>query len=269
MFHAYLDEFGIHGNSEATAVIAAVGMPAAWERFDSQWAELVRDVGVNGRHHRDSCNCRKGYGSLTDSQWIEARDKLCQLLIDAQFFIVGAAIGRHTYNRARTHGKWRLPSNPYKFCLERCLQQVTKKVYQSHRDDGMRIYYDAAKQHSRIARELTRWHKETFAPNYLSQYRNRVLEIEFSNGGIKFARAVSDVIAYEACEYMRADTGIPFLGAKLADRPTPEPRPIISKLIEERVPLAVTTYTDWYLDFELTHAAERIGEVPPRPIAWD
>jgi hypothetical protein len=35
------------------------------------------------------------------------------------------------------------------------------------------------------------------------------------------------------------------------------------------IPLAVTTYTDWYLDFELTHAAERIGEVPPRPIAWD
>ncbi len=270
MFHAYLDELGIHTNSGATAVIAAVGMPATWERFDSEWTAFVQDVGVNAWHHRDFCNRRKGYGSLTDPQWIGVRDKLCQLLIDAQFFIAGAAIGRQTYNEARAKGKWRLPDDPYKFCLERCLQQVTKKVYQSYRDDGVRICYDAAKQHGRIARELLRWHKETFEPNYLSQYRNRTLEIEFGDGGVKSARAVPDIIAFEACEYIRADTGIPFLGAKLMDQPTPEPRPIIKSLFEsQRVPLAVTTYTDWYLDFDLAHAADPIGDVPPRPIAWD
>ena len=245
-------------------------MPAAWAKFDSRWTEFVQGVGVNVWHHRDFCNRRKGYGALTDSQWIEARDKLCQLLIDAQFFIAGAAIGRQTFNKARVEGKWRLPDDPYKFCLERCLQQVTKKVYQSYRDDGVRVYYDAARQHGRIARELMRWHKETFEPNHLSQYRNRTLEIEFGDGGVKSARAVPDIIAFEACEYIRADTGIPFLGAKLADRPTPEPRSIIKSLFEsQRVPLAVTTYTDWYLDFDLTHADERIGDVLPRAIAWD
>jgi hypothetical protein len=270
MFHAYLDESGIHAGSAATAVIAVVGIPASWTKFDSEWPSFVQGVGVSVWHHRDFCNRRKGYGSLTDSQWLEARDKLCQLLIDAQFFIAGAAIGRQTYEKVRADGKWRLPDDPYKFCLERCLKQVTKKIYQSYRDDGVRIYYDAAKQHGGIARELLRWHKETFEPNYLSQYRDRMIEIEFGDGGIKSARAVPDIIAFEACEYVRADTGIPFLGAKRVDQPTPEPRPVIKKLFEsQRVPLAVTTYTDWYLDFELTNDGERIGQAPPRAIAWD
>jgi hypothetical protein len=43
MFHAYLDESGIHANSGAAAVIAAVAMPAAWEKFESQWTAFVRD----------------------------------------------------------------------------------------------------------------------------------------------------------------------------------------------------------------------------------
>jgi hypothetical protein len=214
MFHAYLDESGIHAGSAATAVIAVVGIPASWTKFDLEWPSFVQGVGVSVWHHRDFCNRRKGYGSLTDSQWLEARDKLCQLLIDAQFFIAGAAIGRQTYERVRADGKWRLPNDPYKFCLEQCLKQVTKKIYRSNRDDGVRIYYDAAKQHGGIARELLRWHKETFEANYLSQYRDRIIEIEFGDGGIKSARAVPDIIAFEACEYVRADTGIPFLGAK-------------------------------------------------------
>ncbi len=270
MLHVYLDESGIHASSQATAVIAAVAAPAAWEKFDAEWICFLQDIGIDAWHHRDFCNRRKGYGSLTDNQWTEASDKLCQLLINTQFFIAGSAIGRQTYDKARAEGKWRLPVDPYKFCLERCLQQVTKKIYASYRDEGVRIYYDAAKQHGRIARELLRWHKETFEPSYLSQYKTRRMEIEFGDGGIQSGRSVPDIIAFEACEYLRANTGIPFLGAKLVDGPTPEPRPIIKRLFESgRVPLAVTTYTDWYLDFELTHAGDRIGEVSPRVIAWD
>jgi hypothetical protein len=67
MFHASLDESGIHANSGAAAVIAAVSMPAAWEKFESRWTAFVRDVGVRDWHHRDFCNRRKGYGSLTDA----------------------------------------------------------------------------------------------------------------------------------------------------------------------------------------------------------
>jgi hypothetical protein len=115
MLHVYLDESGIHASSQATAVIAAVAAPAAWEEFDAEWISFLQDIGINAS--------RKGYGSLTDNQWTAARDKLCQLLINTQFFIAGSAIGRQTYNKARAGGKWRLPVDPYKFCLERCLQQ--------------------------------------------------------------------------------------------------------------------------------------------------
>ncbi len=270
MLCAYLDESGIHATSEATAVIAAVGAPAGWAKFDVEWQSFLQDVGINAWHHRDFSSRRKGYGSLTESQWIEAGHRLCQILIDAQFFIAGSSIGRQIYDKARAEGKWILPADPYKFCLERCLGQVTKQIYASYRDEGICIYYDAAKQHGRIARELLRWHKETFEPSYLSQHKDRRIDIEFGDGGIKSGRAVPDIIAFEACEYVRANTGIPFLGAKVIDGPTPEPRPIIVKLFESRrVPLAVTTYTDWYLDFDLAHAGDRIGEVPPRRISWD
>ncbi len=169
MLHAYLDESGIHANSEAIAVIAAVGDPAAWIKFDTEWISFLQELGVDAWHHRDFSNRRMGYGLLTGAEWIEARDKLCQLLINAKFFIAGCAIGRRTYEKARAEGKWRLPADPYKFCLERCLQQVTKKIYESHRDGGVHNYYDAAKQRGRIARELLRWHMQTFEPNHLSQ----------------------------------------------------------------------------------------------------
>jgi hypothetical protein len=270
MLHAYLDESGIHANSAATAVIAAVGNPAAWEDFDAKWRQFLDELGLDTWRHRDFCNRRKGYGSLTDDRWISARDKLCQLLIDAQFFIAGTAIGRRLYEKVRATGKWRLPADPYKFCLERCLHQVTKRIYSSHEDRGIRIYYDAVKQHGPIARELLGWHRETFEPSYLSQFKIRDMQIEFDDGGVKAARAIPDIIAYEACKYICADTGIPFLGAKFTDRSTPEPRPIIKALFEShRVPLAVVTYTDWYLDLDLQHAGDSVGEVPPKAIAWD
>jgi hypothetical protein len=142
-------------------------------------------------------------------------------------------------------------------------------MLRSHKDEGVRIHYDSAKQHGRIARELLRWHRETFEPNHLSQNRIRTMEIEFSDGGVPSARAVPDIIAFEACEYVRANTVIPFLGAKIKDGPTPEPRPIIKKLFDsQRVPLAVTTYTDWFLDFDLEHTADRIESgAEPKPIA--
>ena len=268
MLHAYLDKSGIHSDSDATAVIAAVGTAAAWDQFAAQWSSLLTDFGIDAWHHRDFCNRRKGYGSLTEIQWLAARDKVSQLLIDAQFFIGGAAIGRDLYERARASGKWRLPSDPYQFCLERCLHQVTKQVYASYADHGIRIYYDAEKQHGPITRELLRWHQTTFQPNYLSQYKTREVQIEFEAGGLSAARAVPDIIAFEACAYIRADTGIPFLGANFTDRPTPEPRPLIKALFNsQRVPLAVTTYTDWYLDFDLSHATEQLPD-EAEPLRW-
>jgi hypothetical protein len=244
--------------------------PAAWEDFDATWRQFLDELNLDTWRHRDFCNRRKGYGSLTDDRWIGTRDKLCKLLIDAQFFIAGTAIGRRLYEKVRATRKWRLPADPYKFCLERCLHQVTKRIYSSHEDRGVRIFYDAPKQHGRIARELLRWHRQTFEPSYLSQFKTRDMLIEFDDGGVKGARAIPDIIAFEACEYVRADTGIPFLGAKFTDRPTPEPRPIIKALFEShRVPLAVVTYADWYLDFDLEHAGDSVGEVPPKAIAWD
>jgi hypothetical protein len=76
-------------------------MPAAWKKFDSQWTAFIQEIGVNTWHHRDFCNRRRGYGALTDAQWMEAGDRLCKLLIDAQVFIAGAVIGRQTYNKAK------------------------------------------------------------------------------------------------------------------------------------------------------------------------
>src|SRR5215467_15094229 len=136
MFCAYLDESGIHKNSDATAVIAAVGTPASWQKFDCEWTPFLQEVGVNSWHHRDFNSRRKSYGALTEPQWIEVRHRLCELLIEAQFFIAGASVARQTYDKARASGKWQLPADPYKFCLERCLRQVTKRIYHSQKRRG-------------------------------------------------------------------------------------------------------------------------------------
>ena len=49
-------------------------------------------------------------------------------------------------------------------------------------------------------------------------------------------------------------------------------RPIIKMLIEaQRVVMAVTTYTDWYLDFDLDHASvvlEDNAPAKPSPKFW-
>jgi hypothetical protein len=267
MLHAYLDESGIHAESKATAVVAAVGSADGWTRFDQRWSVLLSKIGIDAWHHRDFCSRRKGYGALTDGEWLEVRNEVCALLVEAGLFIGGAAIGRDVYECARNGGKWRLPANPYQFCLERCLRQMTKGVYSSYEDRGIRIYYDAAKQHGPITRELLQWHKATFKPNYLSQYKVRQIELEFDNTGPSAARAVPDIIAYEACAYIQADTGIPFLGAKLIDQSTPEPRPIIKALFDAGVPLGVATYTDWNLDFDLRQASETLPD-GAKPLRW-
>jgi hypothetical protein len=201
---ANIAPFASPGNTRGgrKTVIAAIGMPATWATFNSKWPSFVRSLAIGVWHQRDICNRRKGYGSLTTTgtSFVWNDQKLAKpvtpsshwLSVDAQFFIAGAAIGRQTYETG-------------KGCLKMAIA----------RDLGTCIYYDAAKQHGRIARELLRWHKRTFEPNYLSQYRDRIIEIEFGDGGGAGGLDVPDIIAFAAC--VRADTGIPFLGANLVE----------------------------------------------------
>jgi hypothetical protein len=151
-----------------------------------------------------------------------------------------------------------LPNDPYEFCLERCLEQVTKRVYSAPPDNGVNIFYDNQKQFGRITGRLLRWHKKTFEPNRLSEFRQRQIDLQFipsSRDAPGFA--VPDILAFECCEYLRANTGIPFLGAKLMSGPTPEPRPIVTKFFESKRPAlaVVKTYTEWFLDFDLSNDA--------------
>ena len=268
MLHAYLDESGIHDFSEAVAVIAAVATPQIWEAFGLAWTEFLTELGLDCWHHRDFDKVRNDYRVLLPGKLAWARERMCEIISDAGPFIVGAAIGRSLYKQVRRGKKWRLPCDPYNFCLERCLNQAIKRVFSSRRDEGIILFYDNKKRYGGISQELTRWHRETFEPSYLSQFKQRAIDLQFLEAPDVPARSVSDVIAFEACAYVQANTGIPFLGAQLVSGETPEPRPIIKRLIElKRAVMAVTTYTDLHLDFDLTHAGIVIGENAPAPLA--
>jgi hypothetical protein len=269
MLHAYLDESGTHYSSDAVAVVAVVATPEAWETFTVTWTEFLAELGLQSWHHRDFDKRRNQYRVLTPKELDWARQRLCEIIGDGGFFIGGTAIARSLYKRVSAEGKWRLPRDPYNFCLERCLCQITKRIFSSRQDDGVVLLYDNRMQYGRISRDLTRWHRESFEPSYLSQYKARKISLEFLEAPPAPAQAVPDIIAFEACAYVQANTSIPFLGAKLLSGETPEPRPIIKMLTEDqRVVMAVTTYTDWYLDFDLEHASVRVEDNgPERPSA--
>jgi len=268
MLHAYLDESGIHDSSKAVAVIAAVATPQIWQAFDSKWTSFLTELGLSRWHHRDFDKVRNDYRILSSDKLNWARERLCQIISDAAPFIVGAAIGRRLYEQVREQGKWRLPHDPYNFCLERCLNQAIKRVFSSRRDEGIVLFYDNKKRFGGISRELTRWHRDTFEASYLSEFKQRAIDLQFLEVPDVPARSVPDIIAFEACAYIEADTGIPFLGAKLVEGETPEPRPIIKRLMDlQRAILAVITYTASHLDLDLDHAGVVIRNNPPTLLA--
>lgn len=267
MLHAYIDESGTHADSDAVAVVAALAEPAVWERFRELWRPFLHHLGLGRWHHRDFDNRRYNYGALADKEWVSARDRLCEIIIELGLFIGGAAIARSTYREVAGRGKWKLPDDPYEFCLERCFHQVINRVYSKRPDKGVDIFYDNEKQFGRIAREVVRWHKETFEPNRLSEFDQRRIELRFTATNDAPALAVPDILAFEACEYVRADTGIPFLGARLTVGETPEPRPIITKLSDAKVPMMVVAYDELFLDLDLSQAGVSTDPVP-RGIAW-
>jgi hypothetical protein len=241
VLHAYIDESRTHDQSAAVAVIAAIATPAAWEQFSKVWGRFLQKFNLLRWRQRDFDRRRNGYGALTVEQVGWARDRLCEILIEFGLFIAGAAIGRETYDRSLVGRRWRLPPQPYQLCSERCLEKVIKRVYSARDDEGVRMFYDNEAQYGRISRELVRSHRETFEPRYLSQLREREVELQFTaaSGALR-PFAVPDVIVFEACEYVKSDTGIPFLGAKLLAGDTPQPREIIKRSFESnRVVLAV------------------------------
>jgi hypothetical protein len=89
MFAAYFDESGTHSASSALVVAGYLSPVSQWQRFDGEWADLLRDLGIESPFHM--VDFSNGQGQFKG--WPEAKRRNCVTQITG-------IIGRRTQFRA-------------------------------------------------------------------------------------------------------------------------------------------------------------------------
>ncbi len=84
VLHAYLDDSGTHGGSNAVAVAGYISTADQWVLFESEWNKALEDWGLKHFHMTDFANRVKVYRHWTDE---ERRTRLARLV---------GIINRHT-----------------------------------------------------------------------------------------------------------------------------------------------------------------------------
>jgi len=161
---AYLDDTGTHSGSRIVGVLGWVASTDAWISWENKWrAFLAKYQLPNGWKHSEFGSVHAGrhgdYRDWSEAKWLSARRAVWELLSGDDIFGIGYAVVVPHYLGVLAEGQYELPSDPYEFCLDRCLSLILHRSYNLPHGEGIAIYCDQSKAQERVGNALATWHE--------------------------------------------------------------------------------------------------------------
>jgi hypothetical protein len=212
----YLDDTGTHSGSRIVGVIGAAASTDAWISWEKKWCAFLIDNGLQkGWKHSDFGSSFVGgrYGEYEDwseAKWLLARRRVWEIISEEDLFGVGYAVVTSDYEQIVAEAKYELPSDPYEFCLDRCLNLILHRSFNLPHSEGIAIFCDQSKEQERIGSALAVWH-EKYVTLYADVGYRAVPTTTVYGSRLKYIPLqAADIMAtevYRACEsFLRGST---------------------------------------------------------------
>jgi hypothetical protein len=126
---AYLDDTGTHSGSRIVGVLGWAASTDAWISWENKWRTFLTENELpNGWKHSNFGSAYAGrhgdYRHWSEAKWLLARRRVWELLSGDDVFGIGHAVVVPHYQEILAEGRYELPSDPYEFCLDRCLSLI-------------------------------------------------------------------------------------------------------------------------------------------------
>ena len=257
VLRGYLDASGTDPKQRVVAVAGWAATEAEWDGWERDWVAFLKEAELekNGWHHTDFLNRRNDYRQWKDAKLIWAEGELRRIFRKLTLFGVGTAVWREHYLELWQSGKWRMPREPYAYCLDDCLEVLVHRFHEAPKDEGIAIYIDQDDPaREKLGSVLAEWHGAYLKRNVEAQNPDREVSVTYGSRQQYKPIQAADILVNETYRYMHAETGISNLGAILVGQKDENARPFI-EAIKDRCYLVVHLLSKGRLEGELEWSA--------------
>lgn len=124
VLRVYFDESGTHKGSGALVVAGYLANDRLWDRFDTEWSNLLRREGLAAFHMTDCENLRGEFRGWDESRRRRVVQTVTAIIRRCTWFRIAAAVNLADYQSAASLLRDSL--SPYSFCVNECLKRIRR-----------------------------------------------------------------------------------------------------------------------------------------------
>jgi hypothetical protein len=180
MLFGYLDASGTNRDQGFTAVAGWAMSERERDAWEVEWRIFLEEFGLLRWHHTDFYNNNNEYKRWNEEKKRAAEMAIIRIFKKFRLFGVGAAVKRSDYEELLAIQKWDMPSDPYEFCLDCCLEELIHKLHEAPKDDGILIHVDRdSRDRVRGGEARGNWHIDYLRQNDAADDRDRPVTVKY------------------------------------------------------------------------------------------
>lgn len=147
----------------AERVVAVAGFVASenlWVSFEMEWAIFLNTFELPRFHAAKYLSRQRPYAGWSDTKYEAAGETVCTIFRRLNPFGIGNVVDIEVFNEWRNSIEFPISSDPYFFCLDRCLRSLIRGIAQYPKDEGVAIYIDQDKGRESLGVQLAEWNQE-------------------------------------------------------------------------------------------------------------
>jgi hypothetical protein len=231
----YIDGSNLHGKVDVIAVAGCAAVCEEWKRWEQKWGDLLKFSGLDRWDHAKFMarwKPAKPSNRWREPEWLIARRLLCEAFDTLSPVYVGASVTSHDYLSLRSQYV-SLPSDPYYFLIDRCMNRLIQGLFERPKDEGVAIYCDQDKEESLVL-QISKWHEAYVRNNELisDPLRSRRVVTSYGSNVDYVPLQAVDVVAHELMRFVRRNPGVDFVPTNVSSGSE-----ILDKLIGCGMPL--------------------------------
>jgi uncharacterized protein DUF3800 len=199
VLRAYLDASGKWQSGDAAIVVAGLAVgEKTYEQLKEQWDDFRDRYGIVVFHATEFWARERPYTEWSDEKHKKAREDIIAILVDCKPFGLAIGVDREIYADWQVKGSFPFyHEDPYYFCLDRCLQTLTRGLGEAPKDEGVLIYCDQEHEHHALGAQLGRWHTNKVRMGNHASFlgSHRVIELTYGSSFLRPLLQVADIFA--------------------------------------------------------------------------
>ncbi|MBB5987366.1 DUF3800 domain-containing protein [Sphingobium lignivorans] len=190
LYHAYIDESGVHEGSPVVAVGGYLIRKSEVRKMERGWERVLRKYGLPHFHMVDCAHGNPPFDQLSRDRRVEAESAFIELIkAHTTLGLVAIADPRRFAGRTDI-------SDPYSFCLSACSMGLAAWL-SDKRPSSIAFFFEAGHRNGAIAeREIIRWAHNEADKEYYSSHA-------FVKKGEVHLLEAADLLVWQAAKFMK------------------------------------------------------------------